>query len=167
MKHIEPCARLTSHILQLRDVSLDEDCSVLSIFFGNRRNGVLSLLVVNIAHRHTLQRQETCRNYPSCRSPDWELHSELLFLFGFCPSPYTLEAIKHKKAKKTPWPESASKLYRPSDRRLSAKLVPTFGDTWVRRGQRDGSPRPYSRLCRSTPLLFLPSSSSTPLQTHY
>jgi hypothetical protein len=30
--------------------------------------------------------------------------------------------------KKTPWPESANELYRTSDRRLSAKLVPTFGD---------------------------------------
>jgi hypothetical protein len=30
--------------------------------------------------------------------------------------------------KQTPWPESASELYRPSDRRLSAKLVPTFAD---------------------------------------
>jgi hypothetical protein len=29
----------------------------------------------------------------------------------------------------TPWPESASELYRPSDRRLSAKLVPTFAGT--------------------------------------
>jgi hypothetical protein len=28
--------------------------------------------------------------------------------------------------KKIPWPESASELYRPSDNRLSAKLVPTF-----------------------------------------
>jgi hypothetical protein len=28
----------------------------------------------------------------------------------------------------TPWPEYASDLYRPSDRRLSAKLVPTFSD---------------------------------------
>jgi hypothetical protein len=28
--------------------------------------------------------------------------------------------------KKTPWPQSAGELYRPSDRRLSAKLVPTF-----------------------------------------
>jgi hypothetical protein len=28
--------------------------------------------------------------------------------------------------KKTPWLESASELYRPSDRRLSAKLVPTL-----------------------------------------
>jgi hypothetical protein len=33
-----------------------------------------------------------------------------------------------KKKKKTPWPESASELYRPSDRRLSAKLVLTFED---------------------------------------
>jgi hypothetical protein len=30
--------------------------------------------------------------------------------------------------KKNPWPESANELYRPSDRRLSAKLVPTFAD---------------------------------------
>jgi hypothetical protein len=29
---------------------------------------------------------------------------------------------------KTPWPASASELYRPSDRRLSEKLVPTFVD---------------------------------------
>jgi hypothetical protein len=28
----------------------------------------------------------------------------------------------------TPWPESVSLLYRPSYRRLSAKLVPTFAD---------------------------------------
>jgi hypothetical protein len=30
--------------------------------------------------------------------------------------------------KKPPWHESAKELYRPSDRRLSAKLVPTFAD---------------------------------------
>jgi hypothetical protein len=29
---------------------------------------------------------------------------------------------------RTPWSESASELYRPTDRRLSAKLVPTFAD---------------------------------------
>jgi hypothetical protein len=34
--------------------------------------------------------------------------------------------------KKTPWPYSASELYRPSDRRLSAKLVPTFADRGCR-----------------------------------
>jgi hypothetical protein len=33
-----------------------------------------------------------------------------------------------KSIKKTPWSESASELYRPSDRRLSAKLVPTYAD---------------------------------------
>jgi hypothetical protein len=30
--------------------------------------------------------------------------------------------------KKTPWPESASELYRPRDRSLSAKLMSAFGD---------------------------------------
>jgi hypothetical protein len=30
--------------------------------------------------------------------------------------------------KQTPWPESASELYRPSDRCLSAKWLPTFAD---------------------------------------
>jgi hypothetical protein len=30
--------------------------------------------------------------------------------------------------KKNPWSESASELYRPSDRRLSAKWLPTFAD---------------------------------------
>jgi hypothetical protein len=34
----------------------------------------------------------------------------------------------HDLHKKTQCPESASELYRPSDRRLSAKLLPTFAD---------------------------------------
>jgi hypothetical protein len=40
------------------------------------------------------------------------------------------KALENIKQTKTPWPESASELYRPSDRRLSAKLVPTFADRW-------------------------------------
>jgi hypothetical protein len=36
------------------------------------------------------------------------------------------------KMHKTPWPQSASELYRPSDRRLSAKLVATFADRGCR-----------------------------------
>jgi hypothetical protein len=43
------------------------------------------------------------------------------------------------KQKQTPWLESVSKLYRPSDRRLSMKLVPTFADRGVSRSQRGGS----------------------------
>jgi hypothetical protein len=39
-----------------------------------------------------------------------------------------MKIIKAIKKPKTPWPESASKLYRPSDRPLSVKLVPTFAD---------------------------------------
>jgi hypothetical protein len=33
-----------------------------------------------------------------------------------------------ERKEQTPWPESANELYRPSDRRLSAKSVPTFAD---------------------------------------
>jgi hypothetical protein len=46
--------------------------------------------------------------------------------------------IKNKR--QTPWPESAIKLYRPSDRHLLARLVPTFADRGVSRSQRGGSP---------------------------
>jgi hypothetical protein len=33
-----------------------------------------------------------------------------------------------RNKKQTSWPESVSELYRPSDRRLSVKIVPTFAD---------------------------------------
>jgi hypothetical protein len=36
------------------------------------------------------------------------------------------QILQTKTYKETPWPESASELYRSSDRRVSAKLVPTF-----------------------------------------
>jgi CBS-domain-containing membrane protein len=37
-------------------------------------------------------------------------------------------AYFHSQTKQTPWSESACELYRPSDRHLSAKLVPNFAD---------------------------------------
>jgi hypothetical protein len=37
-----------------------------------------------------------------------------------------------KTKKKTPWLESASELYRPCDRRFSAKLVLNLADRWCR-----------------------------------
>jgi CBS-domain-containing membrane protein len=39
-----------------------------------------------------------------------------------------LRVVNKLGTKKTPWSESASELYRPSDRSLSAKLVQTFAD---------------------------------------
>jgi hypothetical protein len=39
---------------------------------------------------------------------------------------------KQTKNKRTPWPESTSELYRPSDRRLSEKLVPPFANRGCR-----------------------------------
>jgi hypothetical protein len=38
------------------------------------------------------------------------------------------EIYNFYSSKKIPWSESASELYRPSDRRLSAKRLPTFAD---------------------------------------
>jgi hypothetical protein len=40
---------------------------------------------------------------------------------------------------RTLWPESARELYRPSECRLSAMLVPNFADKAVSRSQRGGS----------------------------
>jgi hypothetical protein len=39
-----------------------------------------------------------------------------------------IEMSSASHLKKTPWPESARELFRPSDRRLSSKLVPTSAD---------------------------------------
>jgi hypothetical protein len=48
-----------------------------------------------------------------------------------------------RRIKKTPWSESASELYRPSDRRLSVKLVPSFAEwKWHEVSVTD----PYSRI---------------------
>jgi hypothetical protein len=78
--------------------------------------------------------------------------------------------VKTKQAKKTPWPESASELYQPSDRRLSAKFVPTVAD----RGCHVVSlTDPYGFLDRSryfsfTQLLKCTHEAEwTPFQTHY
>jgi hypothetical protein len=42
--------------------------------------------------------------------------------------------------KKTPWPESASGLFRPTDRRMLAKIVSTFADREVSHNQSGGFP---------------------------
>jgi hypothetical protein len=47
---------------------------------------------------------------------------------GYARTPYGVR--ENVLRIKTPWPESASEVYRPSDRRLSAKLVPIFADRW-------------------------------------
>jgi hypothetical protein len=39
-----------------------------------------------------------------------------------------IRLLKANTKKKTPWSESASELYRLSDRRFSAKCLPTFAD---------------------------------------
>jgi hypothetical protein len=44
------------------------------------------------------------------------------------PLPIFLSVLKRNIIKKTPWSESSSEIYRPSDRRLSAKWLPTFAN---------------------------------------
>jgi hypothetical protein len=46
------------------------------------------------------------------------------YLFWYDKAYMTTATLE--EAHKAPWPESASEQYRPSDRPLSAKLVPTF-----------------------------------------
>jgi hypothetical protein len=76
---------------------------------------------------------------------NWSLTSNWSRLQEHCSSNYSFRClIKHRVKftvlfypcndchiykKQTPWPESASELYRPSDHRVSAKLVPTFADS--------------------------------------
>jgi hypothetical protein len=62
-------------------------------------------------------------------------HSNLapsVLLFAYIPYDDVARKLNEwtvaKSKKKTPWPESASELYRPSYRRLSTKLVPNFAD---------------------------------------
>jgi hypothetical protein len=70
-------------------------------------------------------------------------------------SVFPASGSKSKKTElKTMWYESASEPYQKSDRRLSAKLVPTSEDIGVPRGQRDGSLRQYSRFSRPEPLIL-------------
>jgi hypothetical protein len=53
------------------------------------------------------------------------LHCSTVALFRLTDLQQNLVYIKNRQ---TPWSESARELYRPSDLRLSAKLVPTFAD---------------------------------------
>jgi hypothetical protein len=63
----------------------------------------------------------------------------------------------------TPWPQSASELYQPSDCRFSAKLVLTFADRECRVVSSADPLRSHSRCSRLEPLLFFSSSSSVVL----
>jgi hypothetical protein len=55
--------------------------------------------------------------------------------------PAVLIAATYKQTnEQIPWPESAKKLYRPSDCHLTAKLVTTFKDRRMLHSQRGGPP---------------------------
>jgi hypothetical protein len=69
-----------------------------------------------------------CLRTPRCNFPS-TLYPRSWRIIQVIHSQQSASKINHTQnnvLKKTPWPQSASELDRPSDRRLSAKLVPTF-----------------------------------------
>jgi hypothetical protein len=71
------------------------------------------------------------RSSSQSKSEVAHLSSELLFkprqvLAGELRISFSADSRAQRHGKITPWPESASELYRPRDRRLSTKLVPAF-----------------------------------------
>jgi hypothetical protein len=74
-------------------------------------------------------------SFAQCSLPICYLEQCNRLIWG-CHTPHFRKkqsALNYLVAKnQTPWPESAIELYRPSDRRLSAKLVPTFSDRGCR-----------------------------------
>jgi hypothetical protein len=57
-----------------------------------------------------------------------EVNTAAVCLHGDVACGINLHTHTHTHTYRTPWPESVSELYRPSDCRLSAKLVPTLAD---------------------------------------
>jgi hypothetical protein len=76
-----------------------------------------------------------------------------------------LKLLLHWTKLKTPWPESASELYRPSYHRLSAKIVSTFAGRGVSGGQRDWSLWTYYRLSRHI-YIYIHTHTHTHTHTH-
>ena len=70
------------------------------------------------------------------------VHRQLYNCSKYKWKPHCMIASQGTVCQITPWPQSASELYRQNGRRQSAKLVPTFVDRGVSRGQRNGSPQP-------------------------
>jgi hypothetical protein len=62
--------------------------------------------------------------------------------------------LGHAVVEKTPWSESARELYRPSDRRLSAKWLPTCADRRCYLVSVTDPSGHISRFSRQGPLLF-------------
>jgi hypothetical protein len=99
------------------------DCTVASIFTAVHMSYVETASAYDSAKfpqaKITLFRRAGLIQHNQSHAPDSKLmpSAELSWSDVF-------QKIKNQ----TPWPESVSELYQPSDRRLSAKLVPTFAD---------------------------------------
>jgi hypothetical protein len=120
LNYIRTWARLMRHHQQsLESISFAHACSV----------DVLSPLSTQHIQRSKSETVTYWSLYTSQRSICISIGVWLVWLFIllFCHLPEMFIRIG-KTNKQTPWSASASELYRPSDRRLSAKLVPTIAD---------------------------------------
>jgi hypothetical protein len=79
----------------------------------------LNFVAIFVKHAHELQEFEGHTNTESLPQPEWHL--------ALCNCFVPVKTNKQTN-KQIPWSESASELYRPSDRRFSAKWLPTFAD---------------------------------------
>jgi hypothetical protein len=83
--------------------------------------------------------------------------------------------LPHKTKKQTPCPESTGELYRPSGRRLSAKLVPAFAERVVSCNQCSGAPTAVISIFQTRAATFSSKqllsctheAEWTPFQTRY
>jgi hypothetical protein len=79
-------------------------------------------------------------NYSDAIIASSPILSNLLFIVIHLSDSVQFKLLTANLNIKKSWPESMRELYRPRDRRLSAKLVPNFADRRVSRSQRGGSP---------------------------
>jgi hypothetical protein len=132
MSHIEPTDHRQDWILPFH-ISADIQCELRGINTGRHS------VVLGMKYKH---RQTRRPHY----SP-WFQHSYYKPLLIIFPAPSTLFITSIILIIiiiiKNPWSESASELYRPSDRRLSAKWLPTCAD---RRSYVVSVTDPYGRI---------------------
>jgi hypothetical protein len=107
--------------------------------------------------------------------PDYLLYNIFTENYFSCVVSCCLQLSDKQETKQTPWPLSASELYRPSDRRKSGKIVATFADRVVSRSQRGESSTAVTSVLDTRAIIlsfkqllnFTHEAEWTSFQTHY
>jgi hypothetical protein len=110
-----------------------------------------------------------CQLFDSCICDPWCIHLSSVTDFNHPWLPCVFHSLNGASQQFIglcipPWPQSASELYWPSDRRLSAKLMTTFAGRGCCVVSATNLRGRYFRFPRPEPLLFHSSSSSVVLK---